>query len=518
MAEFNQNNIEEIPLDQVAKASVEDIPLESLAHAKSGADDWEEINGPGILRQAGQYALEKVGKASRFFDSVTGAPVRAAVGAMQEGKNPREVGSAAYEQFGKNPDLAPTGKDIAKKFGVPDTEFDTGIYINPFTHEQVKTSPAGLVGTGVDVALDPTTYLTGALGGALEKSAAATVGKLEPKITEYLSQKAAERAVKAGTGQSIKDIRRIAKSSTKGAIDLPRAEANLRSTGEELLRPNDQGERVVGWFDRPEEIAPKANARKGEFGQQIGDVGKSIDQTTPAGAVSGWSIAKDLQDYASSIPEVGAGKGLKARLESEIENLKMMGNLSFEEAQKIKNQFKWEPQAPDALISNKDVTNQINQIISKNMEDAASQAGKLGEYQEAKKGYGSMLGVEQAASDRAMKNLSNRFISPSDYGVGGVGAMTAAASGHGAMAGLSAVAGAAANKIIRERGSAFVANSLRKLAEITEKAPEFLGKYKAVLERASAEGARSLAVTHHLLLNNDPMYRKLFDEDYKNNN
>ena len=150
------------------------------------------------------------------------------------------------------------------------------------------------------------------------------------------------------------------------------------------------------------------------------------------------------------------------------------------------------------------------------MESSIEDPDLLAQYKSAKGDYGAMKNVEQAASDRAMKNLSNRFVSPSDYAMGGMGGVASAASGHGSGSSIiAATALAAANKVARERGSAFAANSLKKLADVVTSAPEFLGKYQGVLERAATEGARSLAVTHHLLLNNDPIYRKIFEEDYK---
>lgn len=514
MAE-SQNNLEEIPLDSLAsKSGVEEIPLDSLS-GKPEANDWESMEGPGLVAQAGQYVLDKVGKASKAVDSVTAGPVRAAVGSMMDMKTPRES-MAEYGKHFANPGLeGPSGKDLAAKAGVSTEEFDTPLTLNPFTGEKFKVSPAGIAGAGVDVALDPTTYLTAGLGGAIEKGAAATVGKVAPKLEGYLSKKAAERAVKAATGNSVSGIRKLGKVTKN--TDYEKAAENLLKSGSEMLKPDEAGNRVVGWFDSPENIAPKAAAKADEYGNKISQVGKTVDEKVPEGAISSWEIAKDIQDYKNNLPMGNtATENLKKRLDDEIALLKDRGNITFSEAQQIKNSFKYKPTDPDALISNQDVTNDINRMISGRMEEAADKAGVLPDYKEAKTGYGSMLGAEQAASDRSVKNLANRFVSPSDYGAGATGVIAAGQKGADvAGVGLTGMAAAAANKLLRERGSSFAANSLRKLAEVAKSAPEFLGKYQTVLERAASEGARSLAITHQLLMNNDPTYKKLFEEKFK---
>ena len=138
--------------------------------------------------------------------------------------------------------------------------------------------------------------------------------------------------MKAATGQNVSAIRKMAKSNPKGAVDLEKAAANLTDVGSKLLTPDENGQQVVGWLDRAESIAPKASERKNAIGEQIGNVGKQIDEATPEGAISGWNIAKDMQSYADSIPGTEAGKNLKKRIQAEADNIKGMGNLTFDEA------------------------------------------------------------------------------------------------------------------------------------------------------------------------------------------
>lgn len=76
----------------------------------------------------------------RAVDAVTGAPIRAGIGAAQKGGNPW---TAMAAQFAEDPDRAPTGEDIVKAAGM-----EAG----------ALRSAAGL---GMDIASDPTNIIPG---------------------------------------------------------------------------------------------------------------------------------------------------------------------------------------------------------------------------------------------------------------------------------------------------------------------------------------------------------------------
>lgn len=142
---------------------------------------------PGLLSQVGDKALEYAVKAGRFVDRYTGAPVRSGIGAAQEGENPI---SAAFHQFGDDPSLAPTGKDIVKKAGITDDTTKLSdklpfLYSDKEGTSYKEDSPfklrkggildptaAGAAGLGVDIASDPLNFIP--LGAAAK--AAGKVG------------------------------------------------------------------------------------------------------------------------------------------------------------------------------------------------------------------------------------------------------------------------------------------------------------------------------------------------------
>lgn len=96
--------------------------LDEVGKPKGGAFDPDQfLSDVGATTKQddsnGNPLLKGIQKVGEFVDSYTGAPVRASIGALQDGKNP----VAAYtQQFGGNPQKAPTGKQIAEKAGISD--------------------------------------------------------------------------------------------------------------------------------------------------------------------------------------------------------------------------------------------------------------------------------------------------------------------------------------------------------------------------------------------------------------
>lgn len=328
-----------------------------------------------------------------------------------------------------------------------------------------------------------------------------------------LKKTAEERAVKAVTGQNISALRKMTGTTLRSAGDIDAAEAGLRKVGRDIL--DEPG--VLGAADKVENIAPRlAEARK-SYGAKIGQVGSGIDKIIPK-SVDTKKIANEIMDYASTIPETEGGKRLQERLMAEAANFEKMSGLGFEEAQAFKNQFMHKAVDADALISNQDATNKVRSIISKNMEDTADKMSKVGpakdllsQYKQLKSKYGSFKNASDAATDRVQKNLSNRFVSPSDYGVGAATGVAGALIGGGPQGFVIGAMGAAANKFARERGSALVARTADSIAKAMAKSPKAAQQFGQLLIDASKRGPAALAVTHTLLMKR-PEYKVLFED------
>lgn len=381
------------------------------------------------------------------------------------------------------------------------------------------------------------------------------------KLPAFARKKAAERAVKATTGQNIKAIRKMGGTTHASAGDIEKFEKGVRKVGEDIMEEvTPSGKPLMQGFESVEDLAPKmAEARK-YYGGKLGEVGKAVDAFYPKGSVQGSNIANKLRAYAAEIPPVAQGKKLIEQIEGVADDFDAAGNLTFDKAKLFKNQFQYKADDADLLVSNKDVTNKIRSIIGGEMDETADnlktnlgkvleRAGEakpitmterggippaaqgamnvsadevdkvkyiknlLDQYGKYKGKYGSFKQAADAATDRAQKNLSNRFVSPSDYGVGSsVGITSAIASGNPAML-LMGAAGAAANKLARERGSSTAAVALRKIAQLAEN-PAFSNKYAKALTNAAGDGPTAMLGVHAVLMKTDPDYKSFFKEDY----
>jgi hypothetical protein len=106
-----------------------------------------------------QKVMGYVSKGATALDSITGAPVRSAVVAAQQGQNPW---SAYKSQFANMNDQAPSGTDIAKNMGASNQERD--IYMNSPQGGEIRQkdikgkSNAELGGMVYDQITNPLTY------------------------------------------------------------------------------------------------------------------------------------------------------------------------------------------------------------------------------------------------------------------------------------------------------------------------------------------------------------------------
>ncbi len=495
-------------MDQLAADSpglISDADMDKLAVPESFSEGLAR-KGIGAIKGAGQMALEGVNKVSNTMNKFVGAPIRAGIGALQEGEDLHGALSRASGQIGEDPNLAPTGKDIMATAGLPaDETVNTHLKLNPFTGESLKVSPAGVAGGVLDAAIDPTTYIGLGAGEAAEKGL-----QMAPELASYLEEKAGNRAVKAATGESRAAIRKAAGVSSKGG-KISTMEKNLAESGSALLDSDEAGGPVIKPLSTAKDIADAAAQKQQYFGQKIGEVGEKIDSAMP-NAVSGQNIADAMVNYAASIPETEGGKALQAKILAEAQNFQGK-QLSFKDAQAFKNQFKYEPQASDALISNKDVTNKLQGIISDEMDSTVDALKNdlspetLGNYQDYKNRYRVYKNAAEAASQNSMNQLSRRMISPSSHGLGlTVGMGTLLNTGSPAKAALAGAGAAGANMLALGRGSSLAATTAKAVADRVAAAPAAFQKWLPALQQAAQRGDEALSLTHHLLMTNDPDY------------
>lgn len=153
-------------------SNVSDSELDAMIANKQSAN-----SEPGLLSQAGSAVMSGLSAVGNAVDSVSGAPTRSAIQAGMNGENPL---SAFAGQFGGDPSLAPTGKEIATNAGLSTREgsikrpqymidADARQFKKPGeTFEQAQArfsgdtkvfSPAGVAGLGIDLIADPLNFI-----------------------------------------------------------------------------------------------------------------------------------------------------------------------------------------------------------------------------------------------------------------------------------------------------------------------------------------------------------------------
>lgn len=485
-----------------------------------------------VLENTGAALASGVGHVSNFLDKYSpwGAPARAAIGAAQEGK---PIFQAYTQQYGEDPSLAPSGKDIAAKAGISAKEFDLPIIKNPYTMERYKASPAGIVGAVGETAIDPTTYV----GFGPAKGAAMVGEKLAeaaPAMSRAARNFARERAVKAATGENIRAIKRLAKAEGPGAKDARRAMANIQKTGGQLLAPdpNFQNKSAVGWLSNAQDIGEAAARRQDFYGDRIGQVGPLVDKYAP-GAITPQMLAEDVAAYGKEIPMAGQGAPVRKRVAEEAEMLRNFGldegqlgpaaPLPFKVAQNMKRDvYPFSPKSQDALLSNRQSTNKINRIISDRMDKAAelARAKATGEelpilkgYGDDKKMYNLYTNVADAGAEQGLRTLGRRMVSPSSNFLGATAGNAAAQVKNDlAQGGLWGAGVGLVNQQLLERGSAFGAKAANAISGKIRRSPQLYQKWLPTMQKAAVAGPAALVATHRQLMNNDPEYRRLMFE------
>ena len=249
-AELDQLN-KEIPVKSGLSQN-EQLELDQLNKEASGQPQEQ-----GFLENLGNKALNAAVNVGKKVDQYTGAPVRAAIGAGMEGNNPL---TAYGKQFGQNPDLAPTGNELAQRVGVsdkpifdPTSGLDKSLEAQGFKIEQptkgTGISPADVLGFGVDVVADPLAFVpigkvigSGAKAGEFGLNIAAKTAGKAVKGSAILADMATGTKAATGTVEALKGGLQAVERTGKGV-------SNVLET---YLKPS-----VAGDFKKMEEIATK---------------------------------------------------------------------------------------------------------------------------------------------------------------------------------------------------------------------------------------------------------------------
>jgi len=346
-----------------------------------------------------------------------------------------------------------------------------------------------------------------AIGGGID-AVGDKASSMKDEIAEWLTKKADQQYAKTVTGHSKKALKELSR----------------RSGGIEAFGRDARNEGLVKFGDTVDNVAERAGAKLEEAKGLLNSAYSQAD------SIDGQAV--DPLKIRDRILQIAADNDVAANQKAVDELLKhaeyferlgaSKGGISLSEALKQKSGYKFTPNDPSAILSNKELQNKLKSAVGSEMVDAAeglsARPGAEAVADQLKEGnrlYGIAKPAVKAAEDRKVGNLANNMLSPSDKGVGlgyllsqGADAVTSPVKM------VTGLALGAANNQIRTRSSSMAAVTADKVAELLKSAPEALGPYAKMLQSAQEKGARSLGVTHEILMKNDPDYAKAIQRNF----
>ena len=435
---------------------------------------WMEYQEKGL--EQGQFGsnpmmsiaapiLQTIGELS---ESYLDAPTRAGIGSLQKDvTDPMAALGAAWQQFGADPSLAPSGKQIAESAGLP-----------------------GAMGFPIEMAASPTNLLP--IGGAI-KMIRGTAKQVKP-ISQALKEAGSEKALKQ-VGAMKRDFKELAKKK------------QLVPLGEFALK-----EKVVGIGSDIESALEKSSAIADSAGKEIQRIYKESNiNIPPIGKEE--VISPILERLTNSFKgeEIGLKEAfdklapfIQENIANKERSLSELWNIRKEIDGKI-NFARTSQEMPSVQKGYRAIRDGINDLLqAKISEFSGSIGGKNAvKLKEANKKFSQAAKLEQIGTDRSAQLMANRQFSPTDYGMGGLGGVgTMIAGGDPATAMMVGAGLGMANKAARTYGPGLQASGLMragKMARPFDRLTDFLRKYPGVSAYPGALGSRAYNIRQKAL-------------------
>lgn len=309
-------------------------------------------------------------------------------------------------------------------------------------------------GEGPDAGTERLTNM--ALGGAL-----GTVGAGAGMAAEPIAAKAEKAAVSA-LRPNKSQVKQLAKGGT------------LRSTGRTLL---DEG--IIGNVPRgTSTLAERAGEKLETVGAQKGQLIDRLNNQ-PNNAVDLNKIRQDVYEALKLDPSIPGAQKYNEGLTTKLQEFSIgASEMPIKNADELKTKVgqlvkRWYPaNAPKTDVGKEEFYRQLYRGLNNGVDDAAEVIAKqynpqaVDELRQLKKTYGGLKNAEAILSEREISDFANRMVSPSDYGMGVVGAAYGSSTGGaGNAAGYGAVL-AAANNLARRYGNQITSKQLDNLATL----------------------------------------------------
>ncbi len=335
------------------------------------------------------------------------------------------------------------------------------------------------------------------VGGGLGAVSAA------PEIARKLKQSAGMRALKQG-GAMLKDYRKLDKQHL------------LDEAREMLLEPIEMPGgtkkiKVVTPGATVEDVAERAGAIKDAHGDVLKRVYKALDDKfddmarSPVGdkLLNPSKIADRLEKELVTDNIGTAMEDAVGPVQKEIERLRALGDraVPFRDIKKRMDAIQKFVDFTREQTPQKELLKQARGIMNNEIEAAVDAIGEYGgvplydAWKRSKQVFHFMDKMEAIAKDKVFRETANRFISPSDYGVGAMG--TVAAAAKEGLTPMSVAKGAslgALNQAMRRYGNAVSANVSNRAGKAlggatTQQMAEYFGRKAAPLGIGAAQAS-----------------------------
>lgn len=215
------------------------------------------------------------------------------------------------------------------------------------------------------------------------------------------------------------------------------------------LSPEDKREIIQASFRPKEEIGKIKDAIRSKYSE-----------------ITDSKLKAALDEVDSWLAEKGKVMGIKSVQDMKVQMNRFLKDSDF-----------WRQPASFAKEGTLAVRKSLKEGVEKKADALASVMGKNGgQIKSTNQKLGSLFEAEQAAQDRINRDAANRFLSPSDYGMGGLGAIIGLAQGNDAESrAKNALAGftlAGGNKLARTYGPQVQAVAYDAIAKRLATAPQ----------------------------------------------
>lgn len=374
-------------------------------------------------------------------------------------------------------------------------------------------SPTKKLGFGMRAAESLGRGVTSSLGAAENKNAEAAVQGLKSGAIGAgigLAPKALASGQKLANWSGAKAAKSAGGDIVKAERKMDRLPGGREEFGKDAM---DLG--IVKPFASFDDIHKNAQKVSEKTGSEIGSFYQKLDQSAQNGFQTQAAQAKIQAEVLEPLlkSDLASDRAMGQRLSAEIEQFFNKPQTSFKSAHDFRIALDKVAYTPSGLDKNLNKELQkVRRVLNDQIYSDASVALKdplaADQLKKLNREYSVAVNAAEMSKDKLQRVNKNRSFSPSDYMTSIGGAVAGSNLGVGGAVG-GALLGVA-NNLARTQGNQLLSTTGYQISKALNN-PNF-APFAQKLEKAAQQGNTSLAVTHGLLMRNDPNYRKIVED------